>query len=66
MLELQEIIHQLANRDSVIIQGEVYKVDNAVYIADAEMLKARLLLKGASSENKIAVDIDILAKIYRC
>ena len=66
MLELQEIIRQLAERDSVVIQGNVYKVDNVVYISDLETLKARLLLKSASSENKIVIDVDIFAKIYKC
>ena len=66
MLELQEIVRQLAERDSVVIQGNVYKVDNVVYINDLETLKTRLLLKSTSSENKIAIDIDIFAKIYKC
>ena len=66
MLELQEIVRQLTERDSVVIQGNVYKVDNVVYISDLETLKARLLLKSASSENKIVIDVDIFAKIYKC
>ena len=66
MLELQEIVRQLAERDSVVIQGNVYKVDNVVYISDLETLKTRLLLKSTGSENKIAIDIDIFAKIYKC
>ena len=66
MLELQEIVRQLAERDSVVIQGNAYKVDNVVYINDVETLKTRLLLKSASSENKIVIDIDIFAKIYKC
>lgn len=66
MLELQEIVRQLAERDSVVIQGNVYKVDNVVYINDVETLKTRLLLKSASSENKIVIDVDIFAKIYKC
>ena len=66
MLELQEIVRQLTERDSVVIQGNVYKVDNVVYINEVETLKRRLLLKGASSENKIVIDVDISAKIYKC
>mgnify|MGYP003475564068 FL=1 len=66
MLELQEIVRQLAERDSVVIQGNVYKVDNVVYISDLETLKTRLLLKSMSSENKIIIDVDIFAKIYKC
>ena len=66
MLELQEIVRQLAERDSVIIHGNVYKVDNVVYISDVETLKTRLLLKSMSSENKIIIDVDIFAKIYEC
>ena len=66
MLELQEIVHQLTERGSVVIQGNVYKVDNVVYISDLETLKTRLLLKSTSSENKIVIDVDIFAKIYKC
>ena len=66
MLELQEIVRQLIERDSVVIQGNVYKVDNVVYISDLETLKTRLLLKSTSSENKIVIDVDIFAKIYKC
>ena len=66
MLELQEIVRQLAERDSVVIQGNAYKVDNVVYISDLETLKTRLLLKSMSSENKITIDVDIFAKIYEC
>ena len=66
MLELQEIVRQLAERDSVVIQGNVYKVDNVVYINDVETLKTRVLLKSMSSENKIIIDVDIFAKIYEC
>ena len=66
MLELQEIVRQLTERDSVVIQGNVYKVDNVVYTNDVEILKTRLLLKSTSSENKIVIDVDIFAKIYKC
>ena len=66
MLELQEIIHQLLNKDSIVIQGEAYKVDNAVYTTAVEILKTRLLLNSADSENNIAIDVDIFAKIYKC
>ena len=66
MVELQEIIHQLLNKDSIVIQEEAYKVDNAVYTTDEEILKTRLLLKSTSSENKIVIDVDIFAKIYKC
>ena len=65
MLELQEIVRQLTERGSVVIQGTVYKVDNVVYISDLETLKTRLLLKSTSSENKIVIDVDIFAKIYK-
>ena len=66
MLELQEVVRKLAERDSIAIQGNVYKVDNVVYINDVEILKTRLLLKSTSSENKIVIDVDIFAKIYKC
>ena len=66
MLELQEIVRQLAERESGVSQGNVYKVDKVVYISDLETLKTRLLLKSTSSENKIVIDVDIFAKIYKC
>ena len=66
MLELQEIVQQLVKKDSVVIRGEAYKLDNVVYTTDVEILKTRLLLKGTSNENKIAIDVDITAKIYKC
>ena len=65
MLELQEIVRQLTERGSVVIQGNAYKVDNVVYISDLETLKTRLLLKSTSGENKIVIDVDIFAKIYK-
>ena len=66
VLELQEIIRKLVERGSVVIQGNVYKVDNVVYANDIEILKARLLLKSTSNENTIVIDVDIFAKIYKC
>ena len=66
MLDLQEIVRQLTERGSIVIQGNVYKVDNVIYINDVETLKTRLLLKSTSSENKIVIDVDIFAKIYKC
>jgi len=66
MLELQEIINQLAKKNEVTIQGGLYKIANAVYITDGEVLKTRLLLKSADSENQIVIDIGISAKIYKC
>ena len=66
VLELQEIIHKLVERGSVVIQGIVYKVDNVIYANDIEILKTRLLLKSISNENKIVIDVDIFAKIYKC
>ena len=66
VLELQEIIHKLVERGSVVIQGNTYKVDNVVYVNDIEILKTRLLLKSTNSENRIVIDVDIFAKIYKC
>ena len=66
VLELQEIIHKLIERGNVVIQGNVYKVDNVVYANDIEILKTRLLLKSTNSENRIVIDVDIFAKIYKC
>ena len=66
MLELQEVVRKLAERDSVVIQGNAYKVDNVVYTNDGEILKTRLLLKSTRNENTIVIDVDIFAKIYKC
>ena len=66
VLELQEVIHKLLERDSIVIQGNVYKVDNVIYANDIEILKTRLLLKSTNSENSIVIDVDIFAKIYKC
>ena len=66
MLELQEIVHQIVKKDNIVIQGEVYKLDNIVYTTDVEILKTRLLLKSTNSENRIVIDVDIFAKIYKC
>ena len=66
MLELQEVIHKLVEKDSIVIQGNVYKVDNVIYANDIEILKTRLLLKSTNSENRIVIDVDIFAKIYKC
>ena len=66
VLELQEIIHKLVESGSVVIQGNTYKVDNVVYVNDIEILKTRLLLKSTNSENRIVIDVDIFAKIYKC
>ena len=65
MLELQEIIHKLVEMGSVVIQGNVYKVDNVVCANDIEILKTRLLLKSTNSENSIVIGVDIFAKIYK-
>ena len=66
VLELQEIIHKLVARGSVVIQGNVYKVDNVIYANDKKKKKTRLLLKSTNSENSIVIDVDIFAKIYKC
>lgn len=65
MLELQEIVHQLAVKDEVLIQGEPYKIANAVYITDGEVLKTRLLLKSLNTANQCEIDIGISARIYK-
>ena len=65
VLELQEVVRKLVERDRVVIQGNEYKVDNVVYTNDGEILKTRLLLKSTNSENKIVIDVDIFAKIYK-
>ena len=65
MLELHEIVHQLATKDEVLIQGEPYKIANAAFITDVEVLKTRLLLKSVNTIDKIEIDIGISARIYK-
>ena len=65
MLNLVEIVHQLADRNEVVIRGEHFKLKNIVSATDGEVLKARLVLESLSNEDQIALDVGISAKIYK-
>ena len=65
MLDLVEIVHQLAERDEVIIKGEPYRLRNVVSATDGEVLKTRFILENIAQENQIAIDVGISAKVYK-
>lgn len=65
MLSLVEVIHQLAQKDDVVIKGEVYHVKNLVMATDGEVLKARLVLENTPEVDRIDLDIDISARVYK-
>ncbi len=65
MLELEEIVHQLAQKDEITIRGEVFRLKNAVTATDGNVLKMRLVLESISSIDNIEVDVGISAKVYK-
>ena len=65
MLELQKIVHQLAQKDEVSIDGELYKLKNIISATDGEILKTRFILEGRSHIDNIEIDVAISAKIYK-
>ena len=65
MFELEEIIHQLAQRDEVVIRGERFKLKNAVTASENDILKMRLVLESISSTEHVDVDVGISARIYK-
>ena len=65
MLELAEVVSQLTQKDTIVLQGERYKIANAAYITDGEILKTRLLLRSDSGIEPIDLDIAISARIYK-
>ena len=65
MFELEEIVHQLAQKDEVIIRGELFKLKNAVTATDGSVLKMRLVLESTSRIENIELDVGISAKVYK-
>ena len=65
MLDLVSVVHQLAQKDEVVIGGEVYKVKNLVTATDGEVLKARVILENVITVDHIDIDIGISARIYK-
>ena len=65
MFELEEIIHQLAQRDEVVIRGERFKLKNVVTASENDILKMRLVLESISSTEHVDVDVGISARIYK-
>ena len=65
MLDLVEIVHQLAERDEVIIKGEPYRLKNVVSATDGEVLKARFILENVTQADQVAIDVGISAKVYK-
>ena len=65
MFELEEIIHQLAQRDEVVIRGERFKLKNVVTASENNILKMRLVLESISSTEHVDVDVGISARIYK-
>ena len=37
-----DLLKKVNSKDSIVIQGEAYKIDNAVYTTDVEILKTRI------------------------
>ncbi len=65
MFELEEIIHQLAQRDEVVIRGERFKLKNVVTASENNILKMRIVLESISSTEHVDVDVGISARIYK-
>ena len=65
MLNLIEIVHQLADKNEVVIRGEAFRLKNIVSATDGEVLKSRFILESLSTEDQIEVDIGVSARIYK-
>lgn len=65
MFELEEIIHQLAQRDEVIIRGERFRLKNVVTASENNILKTRIILESISSTEHVDIDVGISARIYK-
>lgn len=65
MLDLVEIVHQLAEKDTVSIKDEPYKLMNVVSATDGDVLKTRFILKSTNQADNITIDIGISAKVYK-
>ena len=65
MFELEEIIHQLAQRDEVVIRGERFRLKNVVTASENNILKTRIVLESISSTEHVDIDVGISARIYK-
>jgi len=66
MFGLQEVLHDLAVKDEVIIKGERYRIKNMVSATDNEtVLKIRVVLENIAEVKDINIDIDISALVYK-
>lgn len=65
MFELEEIIHQLAQRDEVVIRGERFRLKNVVTASENNILKTRIILESISSTEHADIDVGISARIYK-
>jgi hypothetical protein len=65
MFELEEIIHQLAQRDEVVIRGERFRLKNVVTASENNILKTRIILESLSSTEHVDIDVGISARIYK-
>jgi len=65
MLDLVEIVHQLAERDIVMIKGEPYKLKNVVSATDGEVLKTRFILENIAQSEHVTIDVGISARVYK-
>jgi hypothetical protein len=65
MFELEEIIHQLAQKDEVVIRGERFRLKNVVTASENNILKTRIILESISSTEHVDIDVGISARIYK-
>ena len=65
MFELEEIIHQLTQRDEVVIRGERFRLKNVVTASENNILKTRIILESISSTEHVDIDVGISARIYK-
>ena len=57
MFELEEIIHQLAQKDEVVIRGERFRLKNVVTASENNILKTRIILESISSAEHVDIDV---------
>ena len=65
MLDLISIVQQLAQKDTVMIGDEAYKVKNLVAAADDDVMKIRVVLEAKPKLETFSIDIGISAKVYK-
>lgn len=65
MLDLQEVMAALEEKKEITVNGELFKVRNAVRATDGNILKIRVVLEQVSRVDNIEVDVGISARIYK-